>query len=48
MSVGDIEGTINALEERVRTKVPQMTRIFVEPDSAYDESRDPERATTSP
>jgi cation diffusion facilitator family transporter len=48
MSVGDLEGAINALEASVRAKVPAMTRIFVEPDSAYDESRDPERATTSP
>jgi len=47
-SVADIEGTINALEARVRAAVPEMTRIFVEPDSAYDETKDPERATTSP
>ena len=48
MPVGEIESTINALEERVRTAVPEMTRIFVEPDSSYDEHKDPERATTSP
>ena len=48
MPVGEIEGAINALEERVRGAVPEMTRIFVEPDSAYDEAKDPERATTSP
>jgi cation diffusion facilitator family transporter len=48
LSVGELEGAINALEARVRTAVPEMTRIFVEPDSAYDETKDPERATTSP
>src|SRR6185503_4797442 len=48
MSVGEIEGTINALESRVRAALPEMTRIFVEPDGAYDEGKDPERATTSP
>ncbi len=46
LSTAEIESVINALEERVRSAAPQMTRIFVEPDSAYDESRDPERATT--
>jgi cation diffusion facilitator family transporter len=48
MSVGQIESAINALEERVRTRVPEMTRIFVEPDGFYDRAKDPERATTSP
>jgi cation diffusion facilitator family transporter len=46
MSLGEIESAINALEERVRAAVPEMTRIFIEPDSAYDEAKDPERATT--
>lgn len=46
MSVGEIEGVINALEERIRTAVPEMTRIFVEPDGVYDRSKDAERATT--
>ncbi len=46
MSLGEIESAINALEERVRSAVPEMTRIFIEPDSVYDESKDPERATT--
>ena len=48
LSIGDLEAAINALEASVRAKVPEMTRIFVEPDSAYDETQDPERATTSP
>jgi cation diffusion facilitator family transporter len=46
MSLGEIESAINSLEERVRTAVPQMTRIFIEPDSVYDEAKDPERVTT--
>jgi len=46
MPTAELESVINALEERVRAAAPQMTRIFVEPDSAYDESCDPERATT--
>ena len=47
MSLGEIEGAINAVEERIRSAVPAMTRIFVEPDGAYDRSKDPERATIS-
>jgi divalent metal cation (Fe/Co/Zn/Cd) transporter len=47
MSLGEIEGAINAVEERIRSAVPEMTRIFVEPDGAYDRSKDPERATIS-
>jgi cation diffusion facilitator family transporter len=46
MSVAEIEGTINAVEERIRAAIPEMTRIFVEPDGAYDQKLDPERATT--
>jgi hypothetical protein len=45
MSVGEIESAINTLEERIRTAVPEMTRIFVEPDGFYDRKKDPERAT---
>lgn len=48
MAVAEVESTINALEERVRSAVPEMTRIFVEPDGVYDERKDPERVTTSP
>jgi cation diffusion facilitator family transporter len=37
-----IETAINDLEERIRATLPQMKRIFVEPDSAYDAKLDPE------
>jgi hypothetical protein len=47
LSLGQIEATINAIEERVRTAVPAMTRIFVEPDGFYDAGKDPERLITS-
>jgi cation diffusion facilitator family transporter len=46
MSLGEIESAINVIEGRVRAAVPEMTRIFIEPDSVYDEAKDPERATT--
>lgn len=48
LAVADIERVIDALEDRVREAVPEMKRIFVEPDGDYEEAKDPERATTSP
>jgi cation diffusion facilitator family transporter len=39
-----LELAINELEQRIREALPQMTKIFVEPDSAYDASLDPDAA----
>lgn len=33
LTVGTIEGKINELEGQIRAKLPQMTKIFIEPDS---------------
>ena len=46
----EVEGVVNAMETRIRSAVPAMKRIFVEPDGHYVEALDPERrgATTSP
>jgi cation diffusion facilitator family transporter len=49
LTVAELERTVDALEERVRAEIPEMKRIFVEPDGDYVEALDPERAaTTSP
>jgi cation diffusion facilitator family transporter len=37
-----LEAVINDLEERIRAQLPQMKRIFIEPDSAYDAKLDPD------
>jgi cation diffusion facilitator family transporter len=37
-----LEAVINDLEERLRSALPQMKRIFIEPDSAYDAKLDPD------
>ncbi|HVY28640.1 MAG TPA: cation diffusion facilitator family transporter [Polyangiaceae bacterium] len=41
-----LEQAINELEVRIRNAVPQMKKIFVEPDSEYDARLDPEAAGT--
>jgi cation diffusion facilitator family transporter len=41
-----LEQAINELEVRIRDAVPQMKKIFVEPDSDYDARLDPEAAGT--
>jgi len=50
MTLSDVERAVDALEERVRAEIPEMKRIFVEPDGDYVEGLDPERraATTLP
>jgi len=40
--VPDVERAINDLEARVREKLPIMRRIFVEPDSTYESTKDPD------
>ena len=41
-----LELAINELEQRIRAAVPQMKKIFVEPDSDYDPRLDPEAASS--
>jgi divalent metal cation (Fe/Co/Zn/Cd) transporter len=40
MALEDIERVINDIEARVRADVPEMSKIFVEPDSDYYAARD--------
>jgi cation diffusion facilitator family transporter len=44
LGLKELERAINELEQRVRAALPQMKRIFVEPDSDYDPNLDPELA----
>ena len=44
LGLAEVEQAINDLEQRIRAVVPQMKKIFVEPDSHYDASLDPEAA----
>ena len=50
LTLSEVERVVDALEDRVRAEIPEMKRIFVEPDGDYVEALDPERraATTSP
>jgi cation diffusion facilitator family transporter len=41
LDLADVERVTNDLEAAVRAQIPEMTRIFVEPDSTYDASLDP-------
>ncbi|MEO6601847.1 MAG: cation diffusion facilitator family transporter [Polyangiaceae bacterium] len=40
MLVEEVERVIDDIEARVRAEVPEMVKIFVEPDSNYDAARD--------
>jgi len=42
LGLRELEAAINDLERRIRGELPQMKKIFVEPDSFYDASLDPE------
>ena len=42
LALDQVERSINELERRVRERLPTMSRIFVEPDSGYDPTQDPE------
>jgi cation diffusion facilitator family transporter len=44
-TLAEVEAAVNELEARVRAACPEMKRIFVEPDSGYDETKDPARMT---
>jgi divalent metal cation (Fe/Co/Zn/Cd) transporter len=41
LDLPQLESAINELEERIRRELPQMKKIFVEPDSQYDAKLDP-------
>ncbi len=43
VSVERLESTIDRLETKIREQLPQMKRIFVEPDGDYDGTLDPEQ-----
>jgi len=42
IAVEEVERITDAIEDRIRNEMPQMTRIFVEADSDYDAKLDPE------
>ena len=42
LSVEELERVTDRIEERIRESVPQMKRIFIEADSDYDASLDPD------
>ncbi|MGE0322532.1 MAG: cation diffusion facilitator family transporter [Polyangiaceae bacterium] len=44
ITVEEVEAITDAVEERIREKLPHMKRIFIEPDSDYDPDKDPELA----
>ena len=43
-SLEEVEAITDAVEERIRAKLPHMKRIFIEPDSDYDATKDPDLA----
>lgn len=47
LGLEQLERSIDDLEERIRTALPQMKRIFVEPDSRYDAGLDPALGVTT-
>jgi cation diffusion facilitator family transporter len=47
LGLQEVERAINELEDRIRSSLPQMKKIFVEPDSSYDADRDPSLTTSA-
>jgi cation diffusion facilitator family transporter len=43
LTVDEVERTIDTLEQRIRSELPHMRYIFVEPDADYLAERDPDR-----
>ena len=41
MTVEKVEETINAIEAKIRSELPSMRYIFIEPDSTYEPPKDP-------
>jgi cation diffusion facilitator family transporter len=46
LGLRELEQAINLLENQIRSALPQMKKIFVEPDSEYDSRLDPEAASS--
>jgi len=46
LGLRELEFAINQLEQQLRAALPQMKKIFVEPDSDYDSRLDPEAASS--
>ncbi|HVJ22190.1 MAG TPA: cation diffusion facilitator family transporter [Polyangiaceae bacterium] len=44
MALEEVERVIDQIEARIQAAVPDAKKIFIEPDSDYDEKRDPERS----
>jgi divalent metal cation (Fe/Co/Zn/Cd) transporter len=47
LTLPELEATIDLMEERIRSAIPAMKRIFIEPDSDYVEALDPERRSVT-
>ncbi len=47
LGLRELEQAINDLEERIRSALPEMKKIFVEPDSHYDAGLDPSLGITT-
>ena len=47
LTLPELEATIDLMEERIRSAIPAMKRIFIEPDSHYVEALDPERRSVT-
>ena len=45
MQVDEVETAINALEQQIRSALPQMRFVFIEPDTNYDAAQDVERSS---
>jgi divalent metal cation (Fe/Co/Zn/Cd) transporter len=48
MPLEEVERTIDAVEAAIEAAAPEAKRIFIEPDSDYDITLDPERAGALP
>jgi divalent metal cation (Fe/Co/Zn/Cd) transporter len=47
LGLPELERAIDDLEERIRSALPEMKKIFVEPDSRYDAGLDPALGITT-
>lgn len=43
LHVGELEASIDRIEDAIRVALPHMTHIFIEPDDDYDATRDAEK-----
>ncbi len=44
LSIEELEAAIDRIEEGIRTQIPRMKHIFIEPDAHYDAAKDEPRA----